>query len=208
MPKRHSVEWLRIYKINLWRERIRMFDYLKEVFGDGAISYEQFTEKVKGNEAIKLANLKEGGYVGKDKFDTLLLEKEGLKKQLEEANTKLSGFDPEWEEKAKTMQKQAEEKIAKLEFDYILKAALKAQKAKNPEILEKAINREALKLVDGKIIGLEEQLKQLKESDGYLFEGEAPTLELVKPTHGESKSTSEQMQMDSFYRNNPFYKKR
>ena len=70
------------------------------------------------------------------------------------------------------MQQEANQKVEAVRFDYALKAALTAAKAKNPELVAKSINRDALKLTDAGLVGLEEQLKALKESDGYLFEGD------------------------------------
>lgn len=67
---------------------------------------------------------------------------------------------------------EANQKVEAVRFDYALKAALTAAKAKNPELVAKSINRDALKLTDAGLVGLEEQLKALKESDGYLFEGD------------------------------------
>ena len=48
------------------------YEYLKELFGDSALSYAQLVEKLGGaGDRIKLVNLKDGGYVGKDKFEAI-----------------------------------------------------------------------------------------------------------------------------------------
>ena len=112
-------------------------------------------------------------------FDALEARANGLQAQLSEANGKLEGYDPEWKAKAQQMQQEANQKVEAVRFDYALKAALTAAKAKNPELVAKSINRDALKLTDAGLVGLEEQLKALKESDGYLFEG--TPFEIVKP---------------------------
>lgn len=72
----------------------------------------------------------------------------GLQAQLSEANGKLEGYDPEWKAKAQQMQQEANQKVEAVRFDYALKAALTAAKAKNPELVAKSINRDALKLTD------------------------------------------------------------
>ena len=42
---------------------------LKSLFGDGSLSYEQFEQKLgEAGETVKLANLKTGNYVDKDKY--------------------------------------------------------------------------------------------------------------------------------------------
>ena len=56
---------------------------------------------------MKLADLSGGGYVGKEKFDALNAEKDSLQKLLDEANSKLEGYDPQWKEKAENAQKEA-----------------------------------------------------------------------------------------------------
>ena len=79
---------------------------------------------------------------------------------------------------------------------------------KNPELVAKSINRDALKLTDAGLVGLEEQLKALKESDGYLFEGDKPAPEIVKPGSPIRRTPAGGGDLDDFYANNPFYKKK
>ena len=106
------------------------------------------------------------------------------------------------------MQQEADQKVEAVRFDYALKAALTAAKAKNPELVAKSINRDALKLTDAGLVGLEEQLKALKESDGYLFEGDKPAPEIVKPGSPIRRTPAGGGDLDDFYANNPFYKKK
>lgn len=184
------------------------YEYLKPFFEGGPLSFEQLTEKLDAADGVKLANLKDGGYVGKDKFDALEARANGLQAQLSEANGKLEGYDPEWKAKAQQMQQEANQKVEAVRFDYALKAALTAAKAKNPELVAKSINWDALKLTDAGLVGLEEQLKALKESDGYLFEGDKPAPEIVKPGSPIRRTPAGGGDLDDFYANNPFYKKK
>ena len=57
-------------------------------------------------------------------------------------------------------------------------------------------------------MGLDEQLKALKESDGYLFEGDKPAPEIVKPGSPVYRTPAGGGDLDAFYANNPFYKKK
>lgn len=184
------------------------YEYLKPLFEGGSLSFEQLTEKLDAADGVKLVNLKDGGYVGKDKFDAMEARANGLQTQLSEANSKLEGYDPEWKAKAQQMQHDADQKVETIKFDYALKAALAEAKAKSPEKVAKLIERDAIKLVNGKLVGLEDQLKVLKESDGYLFEGEKPTPEIVKPGSPVYRTPSGSGDLDAFYANNPFYKKK
>ena len=184
------------------------YEYLKPLFEGGPLSFEQLTEKLDASDGVKLVNLKDGGYVSKDKFDALEVKAGGLQSQLTEANSKLEGYDPEWKVKAQQMQQEADQKVEAVRFDYALKAALAQAKARNPEKVAKLIERDAIKLVDGKLVGLEEQLKTLKESDGYLFEGDKPAPEIVKPSSPVYRTPAGGGDLDAFYANNPFYKKK
>ena len=143
-----------------------------------------------------------------NEITTLKAEKTTLTEQLSTANSKLEGYDPEWKAKAQQMQQEANQKVEAVRFDYALKAALTAAKAKNPELVAKSINRDALKLTDTGLVGLEEQLKALKESDGYLFEGDKPAPEIVKPGSPIRRTPAGGGDLDDFYANNPFYKKK
>ncbi len=86
---------------------------------------------------------------------------EGLQakiKELQEANERA---EKEWQEK---LQKQT--------FDFALERALVAAKARNPKAVKALLDLENIKLDGEKLLGLEDQLKKLKESDSYLFEEE------------------------------------
>lgn len=67
-----------------------------------------------------------------------------------------------------------EQKLKEKTFDFSLEKALADAKAKNPKAVKALLNKEAIKLDGEKLLGLEEQLKSLQESDGYLFGEEQP----------------------------------
>jgi Phage minor structural protein GP20 len=73
-------------------------------------------------------------------------------------------------------------KLDKQAFDFSLEKALADAKAKNPKAVKALLNTEAIKLDGEKLLGLEEQLKALQESDSYLFGAEEqPSLKGRKP---------------------------
>lgn len=49
-------------------------EFLKSIFGDAALTYDQLAEKLKGSTDVKLANLASGQYVDKGKFDAAQTE--------------------------------------------------------------------------------------------------------------------------------------
>ena len=97
-------------------------EFLKELFGNESLTYEQLAAKV-AEKKMKLADLSTGAYVGKDKYETLTADRDGLKQRLEEANGKLEGYDPEWKTKAEQAQTEADAKVNKIRRGYLLKEA-------------------------------------------------------------------------------------
>lgn len=109
-------------------------------------------------------------------------EIESLKTQLQEANTAIDGFKAldvesikkaaaDWEQKAKDAESKREADLAALRFDHALQGKLTELKARDASIVAGLLNRDDLKLTDnGDILGLEEQLKKLKEEKAFLFE--------------------------------------
>lgn len=67
-------------------------DFLKPIFDDKALTYDQFAEKLAAAKDIKLANLAGGGYVVREKLTAKESEIEDLKKQLESANKQIDEF--------------------------------------------------------------------------------------------------------------------
>ena len=95
-----------------------------------------------------------------------------VNKQLE-ANQEPPNFQTQLDELNKKLEA-SEQQRAEIEFDSRLKDALGIYKPKNASRLMQILDRGKIAAEDDELKGLEEQIKQLKESDGYLFEDEAP----------------------------------
>ncbi|AWZ48369.1 phage scaffold protein [Clostridiaceae bacterium 14S0207] len=125
--------------------------------------YVEKTELETANEAIKQYK--------KDikKRDKDLEDLQGKIKDNEELNSEI--------ETLKAANKKASEdyeaKINQISFDTKFDKAIAEYKAKNPKALRALLDMDKVKLVDDTFIGLEEQVKALKESDAYLFEQES-----------------------------------
>jgi predicted RNase H-like nuclease (RuvC/YqgF family) len=117
-----------------------------------------------------------------DTYSKLKDKKEDLEGQLNTANTTIADLKKnntdnetlqntikEHESTIDTLKKEAGDKS----FSYALKDALKSAGCIDSKALEVYLSKEHLKLDGEKIFGLDEQLKDLKESKKYLFEGEA-----------------------------------
>ncbi|WP_419893277.1 phage scaffolding protein [Oceanobacillus kimchii] len=155
---------------------------LKELLGEEL--YNQVTEKAGDN---KIAVVSDGSYIPKEKFDSVNTEKNDYKQQLADRDTQLDdlkkkakGNDELKEEIDRLKQEnedtknQYEKDLQDKTFNYELEKALSAQQAKNPKAVKALLDKEAIKLDGDKLLGLEEQLTALKESDGYLFGEEQP----------------------------------
>lgn len=131
--------------------------------------------------------------------DTEKQRADGLQTQLIEAGTTIEGFKKldvegikkaadDWKAQAEQAQKDASTQIASLKFDHALDGALTGAKAKNAKAVKALLDMNNLKLneADGSVIGLDDQLKKVKESNDYLFESDTPTPKIV--TGGNNRS--------------------
>lgn len=99
-------------------------------------------------------------------------------KQLKDLSGK-AGDNEELQTQIKALQdqnKQAktdyEANIATLKRDGAIELALREAKAKNPKAVKALLNGDNITIDDDGVHGLKEQLEQLQESDGYLFNTE------------------------------------
>ena len=129
--------------------------------------------------------------------DSYKLKAENLETQVNDANAEIQKFKDmdidgikqaadDWKEKAEKAKSDADAQISEMKFDYALSAALTGAKARNSKAVKALLDMDGLKLNDGKIIGLDEQLSQIKEENGFLFESDEPAPTIVKGTNGGS----------------------
>lgn len=151
-------------------------DELKEL----GLAEEQI-EKVMASHGKALNNYKEKA----DKADGLEGQisdyKDQLKdrdSQLEELKKKATGNEDllaqieQLKEDNAAAQKELQQKLDKQAFDFSLEKALTAEKVKNPKAVKALLDVEKIKLDGETMLGLEDQLKAIKESDAYLFESD------------------------------------
>lgn len=132
-------------------------------------------------------------------------ENEGLKTQLNEANTQIQSFKEmdidgikasaeEWKTKYETDTKALNEKIAAKDYDYAIKDFMSNYKFIDDDVKETVINKfkaKEFKLEEGKFLGGEDFMKEYKENHKSLFisdEPQNPIPEIVKPTGGSNPS--------------------
>lgn len=174
-----------------------LMEMLKAIFGDEPLTFEQFAEKLNAATDVKLGNLASGQYVDKNKF-------EDVNGQLEEANTKLKDFDPEWQTKLQQAQADGDKKLNDYKFEQSLDKVINDAGAADVVSVKANLDMSAITTAeDGSITGLDEQLAQLKTDKPFLFKSDEPDPEkklnlggqtkgLKKPTGGSIKSAVEE----------------
>lgn len=135
------------------------------------------------DQAKKVMNSLDGNYVTKTRFNEINEENKTLKKsvsdrdkQLEELK-KSSGDNAELKKQIEDLQKQnAEQKktheaeLNQLKLDNAVNTALTAAGAKNNKAVRSLLDLNKIKFgEDGKLNGLDDQLKSIQKSDSYLF---------------------------------------
>lgn len=155
---------------------------LKELLGEEL--YNQVMEKAGDN---KLAIVSDGNWFPKDKFDQVNDDNKDLKKQLKDRDTQLDDLKTKAtgnEDLQKQIQQlqddnnkikvDYEAKIKQQAFDHTLKDALTSAKVRNPKAAKALLDLESIKLDGDKLLGLDDQLQAIKESDPYLFAEDNP----------------------------------
>lgn len=146
-------------------------EFLKELFGDGSLTYDQLSQAAK-DKGFQVVNAAGGAYVPKADLDNLSGQVATLTGQLGEANKKLEGYDPTWRDKAQAAQQDLEQK----QLNFALEKGVTAAKAKNAKAVIALLDRSKLSFNGGEVLGLNEQLDSLKTEDStaFLFEQEPP----------------------------------
>lgn len=149
-------------------------DFLKGIFGDKALTYAELEATLKDNKDVKLANLATGQYVDKGKLDTKISELNNANdtiKNLQDTVKKFDGVDVQkLQGDLAALQTKYDTDTAKIRLESALEVALLSNKARNPKLAKAALDLDKIKLDGDKLLGLDEQLTALKESDPYLFD--------------------------------------
>lgn len=123
------------------------------------------------------------GFIPKARFDEVNDRKKQLEADLQDRDTQLEGLKginseelqaeiTKLQEANETAKTEYETKLHDQAFTFAMKEALTGAKARNHKAVESLLNKDGIKLEEGSLQGLSEQLTALKESDAYLFEME------------------------------------
>lgn len=150
-------------------------EFLQDTFGGEALTFEQFNEKLGSNAGIKLANVADGSYVPKADFDAVNVQLADERTTAKTNAEKYADFDSK-------LQAAKDAGVAALnayKLDVEISKAFSVANVTDEVSVKANLNMENVKLgEDGKLTGLEDQLKSLKESKPYLFKAEQKKLNL------------------------------
>ncbi|MCH1941596.1 phage scaffolding protein [Holdemania massiliensis] len=161
-------------------------DFLKALFGDSALTFDQLASAIQEHNGkaenkekqIKIGNIGDGSYVSSDKFkakETELATANTTIKNLQGEIKKWDGVDVETlRTAAANWETKYTQDTAKIRTDSAVEIALMRAKAKNPKAARALLDESKIKLDGDKVLGLDDQLEALKKSDAYLFDVEAP----------------------------------
>lgn len=159
-------------------------EFLKQVFGDQALTYEELEEALRENKEIKLANLAEGKYVAKEKLESKIAELHAANDTIKKLNDSVSKFDgidlEKMKDEVKSWEKKYQDDISKLKRDNAIDLAILQANGRNPKAIKALLKMDEITLKeDGTLEGC--NLDALKETDGYLFE--TPKLSGIVPSN-------------------------
>lgn len=191
-------------------------EFLKELFGDQALTYDALTKAVEAyngkaenkDKQIKLGNVSNGEYVSRRKFDDKVTELDNATTQITTLTTEIGklkkGEDPaQLKGKLEQLQKQYDTDVENVKKLSAIKDALYEKGAKHTDLLAGKFDLEAIEITDkGKVIGIDKQLTKLAEDYADLFpaedegdEGDDPAYE-YDPAGGEGSGSSNSQKAD------------
>lgn len=148
-------------------------EFLKEHLSEE--TYSKLVDELNGKD-VKIADLKSGDYVSKEKFEKVKNQADELKNVNNQFSEQISKFDGVDIENLKTQADQIksdyETKISAMEFNHAFDSALTGAKAKNLRAVKALMETDSIKFEDGKLVGFDEQLEKVKSENDYLFETE------------------------------------
>jgi hypothetical protein len=121
-------------------------------------------------------------FIPKDKYNEVAEAKKKLEDDLKTRDQQLedlknaAGTNEDLKQQIKDLQEANEKatrdwetKLAQMQLDFAVDKALTAAKAKNPKAVKALLDMENVKLDGDKLLGLDDQLKAIQQSDPYLF---------------------------------------
>lgn len=150
-----------------------------EDYGKNYVAKSQFNNK---NDELKQA---------KGEVETLKSEIDGLKKSNKD-NAELVAQIDKLKADAKAREEEYNGKVKQMQIDSIVERALLSSKAKNSKSVRALLNLENAEIDGDTIKGLDDQIKALQKSDGYLFDTVKTGTEPGTPEGGSTQAITKE----------------
>lgn len=152
----------------------------REFLKDQGLTDEQI-EKVMASHGKTVNSIKEKA----DSAEGLESQIDDYKEQIADRDTQLNNLSEQVKDNKEltnqiddlkaanqTATEELQTKLDQQSFDFSLERELTSAKARNPKAVKALLDTESIKLDGEKLLGLDDQIKALQESDPYLFESE------------------------------------
>ena len=152
-----------------------MLEWLKNILGDA------WTEDIDKQVSAEIGR----GFVAKADFNAAKEAKKVAEVQLAAANKTIAGYKEmdidairqsaaDWQAKAEQAKKDAEARIAAVQFDAKLDSAITKAKGRSGKAIKALLDMDALRGSEDQDHDIEAALKVLQKDSAYLFDGETP----------------------------------
>lgn len=199
----------------------------EELFGQVDAKIQEHNAGIEDKlQHVRYADLSEGNYVSKEKYQTLETKSNGLQTQLNEANTTINSYKDmdidgikesakNWETKYNTDTQALHTQIDNQQKQFAAERFMDTQKIKSP-LSRKAIMQEFLaqnlEFKDGAFKGADEYMKGVKEKYPDEFEADEPEKPEKKVfvrgtagTHKPKTASEEEAYLKTKYGNNKYF---
>lgn len=174
-----------------------MEEILKMLYGDAVTeeSLAKFREEL-GKRFVPKADFNQRGEELKMLREKLSAAEEKIVagEHFEQENQSLAGELSMLREVYERDMEAAKVKEAEIHLQHAVERALVQEKARNLVAVRALLNMEGITLENGQLVGFDEQIEQLKQENGYLFEKSAEVINFMRPTGGDTVMTEEEFQ--------------
>ena len=165
------------------------YEFLKKLFGtqkDGeepkAMTYAELEAAIDADKKIQVVDVKAGGYVAKEKLDAKIIELDGVKQQLADANTEINSYKEmdidgikkaakDWEDKYNHDTKELNDKLAAQNRSHAEEMFLSGynftSKAARKGVLDELRSKKLQMDDNGTFLGANEFMSSLMEDEDY-----------------------------------------
>lgn len=156
-------------------------DFLKQIFGEEALTFSQFEEKIKNSDEIELVNAAGGAYVPKSELDEA---NEKLKNAEDDAKANAEKYK-DFDAQLQAAKNEGTDALNAYKRENAITQKLVAANVRDEVSVRANLDLESVALgEDGNLTGLDDQLAGLKTSKPYLFNEPEKLLDLGAPTGG------------------------